>query len=54
MRYDKKENTIRLYFLKAFLSNSPILQYLNFSFHRHFKERKKKGKQVVFINSLIV
>ena len=33
MRYDKKENTI----LSKGLSNSPIFQYLNFSFHRHFK-----------------
>ena len=35
MRYDKKENTILLRFKG--LSNSPIFQYLNFSFHRHFK-----------------
>ena len=40
MRYDKKENTILLHFKG--LSNSPIFQHLNFSFHRHFKGGKQK------------
>ena len=35
MRYDKKK--MPFFFTFKGLSNSPIFQYLNFSFHRHFK-----------------
>ena len=35
MRYDKNEKPF--FFTFKGLSNSPIFQYLNFSFHRHFK-----------------
>ena len=36
MRYDKKE--MPFFFTFKGLSNSPIFLYLNFSFHRHFKQ----------------
>ena len=37
MRYDKKKTPF--FFTFKGLSNSPTFQYLNFSFHRHFKPK---------------
>ena len=52
-RWDMRKRKTPFFFTFKGLSNSPIFQYLNFSFHRHFKMHTCM-KQNQFFNSLKV
>ena len=43
MRWDMTKRKTPFFFTFKGLSNSPIFQYLNFSFHRHFKGRRQNS-----------
>ena len=47
MRWDMTKRKTPFFFIFKGLSNSPIFQYLNFSFHRHFKLRDLSA---IFLN----
>ena len=53
-RWDMTKRKMPFFFTFKSLSNSPIFQYLNFSFHRHFKDVQHKHKTAKLLKVIIV
>ena len=53
-RWDMTKRKTPFFFTFKGLSNSPIFQYFNFSFHRHFKASLHKEAILVIMKQLII